>query len=433
MSVIAASSSITHTYGNVACVALDYVKSYFTPNFFETVHMSTKMSYRQLDVFRAKHGFWVNPRPMLIMKPRIVNNDSSVYFYGSAITNRMTNSKLPVEFADRVSDINDRKHGVRLMHNWNRLRIVFDVAIIVNTFNQQANIIHSLKNRIAPETPYYIKTPLEACIPKGLIYPIAKHLGLANTNTPELLKYMNTYGAVPFTYKLKSGSSQDEFFMLYDTKIETIVSELSDPDEGDSRGMVTDTYVIPFSLTMDFYGVGTWYAGLVNSDHSYSVAPSDTELAIAAAKKGANVKVPDEEHIIPLMSIPMGFDLHLPDGWRILNSPCFFVSADSYKKRVDDVTDFADVIPNEFRSLIGKFVTYNKYTKTPFEPFIRFRCFKGRYELPEGPNGYTIDLDKLQVHVYDCDPKETYRLFVLVNTLMINTIASEVNGFEIPK
>lgn len=429
MSITAASSSITHTYGNVACVALDYIKSYFAPDFFETVHMSTKMSYRQLDVFRAKHGFWVNPKPMLIMKPRIVNNDSSMYFYGSAITNRMTNSKLPVEFADRVSVIDDSKYGVHLMLNWNRLRIMFDVAIIVSTFNQQVNIIHSLKNRMNQDGYYYIKTPLEGCIPKSLIRSMTTHLGLKQDDTAEILKYMNTFGSVPFTYKLKSGSGNNEFFMLYPSKIETQVSDIGDPDEGDSRGMVTDTYVIPFSLLMDFYGVGTWYLGLQNADSTYTIAPSDAEMGVINGKD----KPHDDEHIIPLMSIPLGFDLHLPEGWRILNSPCFFVTTDSYKDGADDITPFKEVIPNEFQSLIGKFINYNKYTGTPFEPFIRFRCFKGRRELPEGPNGYTIDLDNLEIHVFDCDPKETYRLFILVNTLMINQVAIEINNFNVPK
>lgn len=431
MAIIAATSSITHTYGNVACVAIDYIKSYFEPDFFETTHISTKMSYRQLDVFRAKHGFWVNPKPMLILKPRITPKDSNMYFYGSAMTRRVTNSKLPVEFANMVSVIDDKKHGVYLGLCWNRLKILFDVAIVVSTYNQQVNLGHSLNNRWAEETPFPISTPLEACIPKGLVRPIAKHLGLEHTNTPEILKYMNTFGAVPFTYKLKSGSSQDEYFMLYNTKIEATFSDIGEPDDGESRGMVNDTYVIPFSLSMEFYGVGTWYTGLVNGDPTYRVAPSDTEIAIME-NKGKNVDVPDDSRIIPLMSIPMGFDLHLKDGWRILNSPCFSVTADGYKD-VEDITPFSDVVPQEFRNLIGKFVTYNQYTKVPFEPFIEFRCFKGRKELPVGDNGYKIDLSKLEVHIFDCDSAETYRLFILVNTLMINTIASEVNSFSIPK
>ena len=160
MGLIATSSSITHTYGNVACVAMEYIKSYFKSDFFKTIHMSTKMSYRQLDVFKAKHGFWVNPKPMLIMKPRIIPDESDIALYGSAMTSRITNSRYPTEFTKRVPVITDRKYGVELSFSWNRLRLGFDVAIVLGTFNQQINIRHTMKNRMIPESYDYINTPL---------------------------------------------------------------------------------------------------------------------------------------------------------------------------------------------------------------------------------------------------------------------------------
>lgn len=429
MSVVATTGSVTHTYGNVACVAMEYIKSYFDIDFFKTIHMSTKMSNRQLDVFKAKHGFWVNQKPMLIMKPRIEMDDSDAYFYGSAMTNRITNSRLHMEFGNLVPIIDDPKWGVRLLIHWNRLKIIFDVAIVVNTFNQQVDLLHKLKNQLAPMTPFYLETPLETCVPRNIMIRIIKHLGLKETDTAEILKYLNTYGNVPFTYKLKSGSGNDEYFALYNTKIESVLSDLGNPDEGESDNLVTSTYVIPFSISMSFYGVGTWYAGLQDTITKYSVVPSDSEI----------MSMTDENHdpnrIVPLLSIPLGYDLKLPTGWRILNSPHYMVKdyGTWEKNGAEDITPFGDVIPSEYKELIKEMAVYNKYTNTPFDPFIKFRVFKGRYELPEGKKGYEIDIDKLEIHTYDCNPKETYRIFILVNTLMINTIASEVHNFSVPK
>ena len=36
MSVIQSSSSVSHTYGNVACAIMNYVQSYFDEDFFKT-------------------------------------------------------------------------------------------------------------------------------------------------------------------------------------------------------------------------------------------------------------------------------------------------------------------------------------------------------------------------------------------------------------
>lgn len=58
MSIVTSDTSITHTFGNVACVAMDYIRSFFSDGFFKTEHISTKIAYRQLDVFRSKKEFW---------------------------------------------------------------------------------------------------------------------------------------------------------------------------------------------------------------------------------------------------------------------------------------------------------------------------------------------------------------------------------------
>ena len=81
---------------------------------------------------------------MLILKPRVEIDDSSVGYYGSALMNRVTNSKLGVEFANTVPVIIDEQYGVMLRFGWNRFKIYYDVAIVVQTYNEQLNIMYSL-------------------------------------------------------------------------------------------------------------------------------------------------------------------------------------------------------------------------------------------------------------------------------------------------
>ena len=112
MSVSRYNSSITHTFGNVACVAMDYIKSYFAQGYFKTEYISTKMAHRQLNVFRSKKEFWKNDKPMLIMRPRIEMDDSSKYFYGTTMANPVMNSKLDSSFMDTVCLLEDKGYGV---------------------------------------------------------------------------------------------------------------------------------------------------------------------------------------------------------------------------------------------------------------------------------------------------------------------------------
>lgn len=419
MSIVSSNTAITHTFGNVACVVMDYVKSYFSPDFFNTEHISTKMSYKQLDVFRAKREFWKNKKPMLILKPRIEMDDSSKGFYGSAMTNRVTNNKLNVEFMNTVPVIKDDKYGIMLRLGWTRLKLYFDIAIVVETYNQQMNLAHSLNNDIVPQTPTIVKTCLESCIPKGVIVPLQKHLGCDVTDTANTLKYMNTYGVVPFTYKLKDSSGMDEYFMLYDTNLEIIMSDIS-LDDGDKRGLIADTYTINMAMSVEFYAVGTWFLMLKDAQHDYIMNPSDAELV----GKDAN------ERIIPLLSIPMRFDLHLEDGWRIMQSPVFVVTSNGVGEQYKDVTPFGTILTDDVKTMITNLVRHNRSIGLPISPYLRFRMFKGTREMTYGKTGFEIDLDTFEIITYDCTPGISYRLFILINNVAIHSITPEVQKFH---
>ena len=410
MGITISNPSITHTFGNVACVALDYIQSFFPNNYFTKTHISTKMAHRQLDAFRAKTGFWKNKKPMLVLRPRIELDDSAKWFYGSTMTSRVTHGTSPMEFADLVPLVHAPSEGVGLHFLWNRYKIIYDVVIIVDTYNKQINIANDLKNRLNIDFPYRLNTCLEAYIPKSAVYTIADHMHIDRNNTTEILEFMNTYSASPITYKLHNGSNKDEFFMLYPTNIETFSSDLQ-LDDGETRGIIADTYTIGLSLSMEFYGVSAWYTFIGDKDETIIRAPFDDDIA---KNDGA---------IIPISSIPLNYDLGLDKGWKILSSPCYF--ADPTQKI--DETDISSILS---MSSIRALITHHKNKHIPLEPFLQFRCFKGREELQRGPKGFDIDLDKQVIYTYYPDGKLSYRLFVLINSLAINNMATEITNFR---
>lgn len=409
MSVVLSNPSITHTFGNVACVAIDYIQSFFPSNFFTKTHISTKMAHRQLDAFRAKTGFWKNKKPMLILRPRIEYDDSSKWFYGSTMTNRALVSSNHMEFADLVPLIHDMDHGVGLHFLWNRYKIIYDIVIVVDTFNKQINIMNDLKNRLNIEAPNYLKTNLEAYIPRTSIYSTADYLGIHHEDTPTILEYMNTYSATPITYKLHNGKGHDEFFMMYPTSIETICSDLT-AEDGETRGIISDTYTISLAMSMEFYGVSAWYTFLGDKKDHVMRAPYDDDMD-------------KHDRIIPISSIPLGYNLDLDKGWKILSSPFYFAEA----KTNLDVTDISSILD---APSIKALINHHRRNNIPLDPFIRFRCFKNRQELPRGVKGFDIDLDKKCIYTYNPEGNISYRLFVLINSLAINNMATEITNFK---
>ena len=123
MSITISNPSIVHTFGNVACVAINYIESFFPENFFTKTHIATKMAHRQLDPFRARTGFWKNKKPMLVLRPRIDFDGSSNWFYGSTMMTRVTHSDSPMEFCDLVEVMHDDENRVSVQYIWNRYKV----------------------------------------------------------------------------------------------------------------------------------------------------------------------------------------------------------------------------------------------------------------------------------------------------------------------
>lgn len=411
MSLTISNPSIVHTFGNVACVAMNYIQSFFPEDFFTKTHISTKMSHRQLNVYRAGTGFWKNKKPMLVLRPRIDFDSSSNWFYGSAMMSRMTHSSSPMEFGDLVPIIHDPENAVDVQFLWNRYRIVYDVAIIVDTYNAQINIMNDLRNRLNIEYPYRIKTVLEAYIPKSVIFSIADYMEIDHNDTAKILEYLNTVSTVPITYKIHDGSGTEEFFMMYPTSIESIATDLT-PDDGETRGIIADTFTISLSLSMEFNAVGVWYTFMMDGYDVKRMAPMD------------NIAGNNGERIIPVSSIPLGYNLGLEAGWKILESPFYFTSVPEDQVDETDISSILDMYS------VKTLIEHHTKMHIPLEEFLQFRVFKGDKEIPRGVNGFDISLEKKCVYTYHPQANIQYRLFVLINSLAINDMATEIMNYS---
>ena len=101
--------------------------------------------------------------------------------------------------------------------------------------------------------------------------------------------------------------------MLYGTNVEVVLSEISG-DDGESIGMITDTYTIGLSMSFEFNAPGSWYVFLKDNNPNFIMNPTDSEI------EAGNQKLVGER-IVPLLTIPLKYNLHLEEGWKILQSP----------------------------------------------------------------------------------------------------------------
>ena len=112
------------------------------------------------------------------------------------------------------------------------------------------------------------------------------------------------------------------------------------------------------------------------------------------------------DNIIPISSIPLNYDLDLTGGWKILESPFYF--PDMANKEGVDSTDISSILD---KPSIKMLIRHNR-------------------GIPRGHDGFDISFEDKCIYTYYPIPKTSYRLFVLINSLAINNMATEITNFN---
>ena len=74
-------------------------------------------------------------------------------------------------------------------------------------------------NHFVWDRPFAQVSSLESMIPKEIISYMGNISGIdilddLNNNVPEMIQLMNRYSRYPITYKIRNGTSNDEFFYI---------------------------------------------------------------------------------------------------------------------------------------------------------------------------------------------------------------------------
>lgn len=402
---IVSQTSLSHTYGNVTCQIVDYLKNMFPSGYFKTVHVSSTIAYRQFNIFQnSNKEFLKKSKPMLIVRPRIELNDSDTFLYNTYMTTRMTDNYMDTSFTNLQPFIYDNERGNCMKFLLNRLKMLFDVIIVTETQIEQLNTAHFFKNRVRQDAPFYIQTSLESYIPRELMRIMSEDVKIPmydeNGSVANFLSYANGVSVYPITYKMKNSSGNDEFFRHYPVNIDTTIQGLS-IDEGSKKGFVSDAFTTTFTISTEFNSAGLYYyfAHTPNLIDKMDVTITDGEL----------------NKIIPLFTINSLDEKRPGDGWNVYTAPMYKTS-DS-----PDITDFSTLMNNSMKAAIK----YHVDNKIPLSVFLRYRVLKDNHDLKDETH-YTIDFDEFKLTTYLCNPSSTYRLIIYVNTLYINELINDI-------
>lgn len=412
-----ASTSTAHTYGNVTCFIVEYIKN-LLPGYFKTVHVTSTMAYRELAKINLNNhpNFLKKKKPILIIRPRVELDTDDIFLGGTFLTTRLTDEYMERGYTNLQPFFRDDDTELNIKFLLNRLKISYDVTIICSSQMEQINIANFLKNKVRMNIPFPVETYLESQIPKSMldVYSQVANIPMydENNSVSEFLKHINGKSMYPITYKMKTSTGNDEFFRYYPANLLISINGLS-IDDGSKKGQVFDSFTTNFNIPVEFNTAGLYY--LFHNDETVHI-----EVVKEVEKTVQDFK--DVAAMIPVFTIHNLFNLPLPEGWTLYATSIFKTD-----KEFDEV-DEVDLTVLHNKSMI-EFIKHCNANGIPLDPFIKVYLMKDNKMLDEGVH-YTLSKDTTLLTLKTCNPASSYRVIIHSNTAYINESMKTIHNLE---
>ena len=408
-----ASNCSSVTYGNIAQHIREYVRNLFPKDFFKYETISSEIAYRnirrQLGA-NTRKDLAKRTKPYLIIRPVITVPDE-MYLYGTPLTTNMDHVEQSLSKNALLPIIQDTSTGIGLSYKLNRDKIEFQVTVTVSTMYQQIDLYKSLANTIFWNRPFTKRFPMESMIPRGIISVFAglQHIDINKERYASdiLLDYLNTNSSYPITYKMRNGTSKDEFFMYSNQEVLLTLEDLQ-IDEGSRKNMADDMYNITFRVTAEFNIPGLF------------VLYGSEALKEKAMGKEVRVEMSVNDQLsFPLFTIENLFgDSEDYEGFRKFRTSIMEMEPD--KITGNDETDLSFLLNDEIVSII-RFYCSNKMD---MNTLIHLNMYKNSDQLVEGED-YSIDWYKTKLTTFKPSKDASYRMIMYINMIKVNELLVE--------
>lgn len=411
------SLNAAHTFGNVLAYVTDLVQTWFVPEFFKTVSVSTVMAYREFNTLQnTKAEHFRRKKPYLIIQPRI-NPEGGRFLAGTMLTERINPQFDGGAYGNLQPFVRDDVKGFDLKFLLNRMSMSFDVMIVVETQMLQLNTFYGLKNRQVWERPLNWHTVLEDHVPREMIAAISAMTNIPMSEPGHMLSYLNSHSIFPVTYKLKNSTGNDEYFRYYETLIDAELTGLT-MDSGSKSNLVDDAYTITFTINTEFFTSGLYQIIAKQPipkfwEQGGEAIDIDQEISI---KNGAL-------HADMLLTPYRDLGIQIPPGWRVFSNPSYRVTATAPNP---DVLEFDKLISPSLQNAIR----YHLKMNIPLERLIQVFVLKDYKRLnPEKPE-YLIDWEDFTLYTYALNKTSTYRMLIIVDFEYLNNLIKELLDME---
>lgn len=411
-----ATTSASHIFGNVAKAVESHIERKLPMGLIKDKTISTRMAPRYFKRFKNTSEDWQKKQhPFLIIRPGF-ETPSNDGFLQNTLYTRNEGTEITLNMGGVQKFMEDRKRGFWLGFKINRYTATFDIGIQFETQTQMIDVWHFLLNSMRWDISEYINTSLESIIPKNILMNVGEIIGIdisRDENIPTMLKYLRTNSTYPITYKMRTATSRDEYFLYYKQNLVTTFSDLN-MDDGVRRGMADDYFTLSFKCTVEFNVMGSYL--LIGRTGIYKQIE-------------CGVKTLDGTEIGVLTPI-FTYDISMDDadltkqGYRPLGTNMIKTDTDRHNK--DDSISLLPVLTPEVVMVMDNLIAQGLNP----ELLLRFKLFKSSDEVVSEAE-YDVNWTAKAFIIKNSDKYATYRLVVYVNYAYLNNRLMEIEYDDI--
>lgn len=139
-----ANTNIAHTIGNVTFIMVEYLRSLFPENFFNYVHLGTRIAYKEFmqEEAQIRGGFIKKSRPILVVRPRPILFDDDIFLARSPWMYPIIGTANNPDRSEYIRCFRDNEKDITLSYKLNRMRVQCLVTLMNRRISWSWNRFH---------------------------------------------------------------------------------------------------------------------------------------------------------------------------------------------------------------------------------------------------------------------------------------------------
>lgn len=256
----------------------------FEPNYFNSIYVDGGHSFDEFRKFADIKQQIKRTNPIAAMVPNInvEHNRNWIDSFPEQRSIIMRRSRLDGCF---FNDDRDNR-GLHLMLIPKTILMECGFKIRLDTKAEAMDMLNAIKYYHRAGYTENRELCLDVHVPEAILRQIAFDNGFSIDNfghivdTIGFLKYMNTYSYIPFIYKMRCQTGNNEYFIKIPNCWAHITTEMPSMDDGEKQGMVTTNYNVNLNVTIE-----------MTAPHSYSYFSQSEQRLIEQYPKNADTDI----------------------------------------------------------------------------------------------------------------------------------------------